>query len=176
MWTSFIGFMGVGKSTAARRLAALSRRPLAELDAVIVAEAGMDIPAIFAAESERGFRARELAALRALDPDRDLVVSTGGGVIETPAAVELLRDRGLVIWLDCSWGVVWRRLRDTAAQRPLVASLGEEGLHRLFLGRRLGYAAAADYRLRTDRLDPDALMRTMVSILADTGAQRETAP
>ena len=57
-----IGLPGAGKSTLGRELAAYYQRPFLDLDAVIVAEAGQSIPAIFAAEGEAGFRRREAAA------------------------------------------------------------------------------------------------------------------
>jgi len=103
MWTSLIGFMASGKTTVARALQAATNRPVAHLDAAVAAAAGRSVAAIFAEEGEAAFRARELAALAQLDPGRRLVVDTGGGLVETPAAADLLRERGVVIWLDAPW-------------------------------------------------------------------------
>jgi len=169
MWTSFIGFMGSGKTTIAARLADLARRPLVDLDEHIASDAECDIPAIFAAEGEPGFRRRELAALRSLPENEALVVATGGGLVETREAVLLLRERGTVIWLDTPWSVLARRISASGDARPLVARLDEDGLAFLYRDRLPCYAAAADYRLDTGRMDPDRLLRTVVSILADAG-------
>ncbi len=69
--------------------------------------------------------------------------------MESPAAVELLRSRGVVIWLDAPWEVLLDRLRDgKKEERPLVDRLGWAGLEELFHRRRRLYAAAADFRLR----------------------------
>ncbi len=150
MWTSFVGFMGCGKSTVTRLLQAATSRPLVSTDAVAVKRAGRPIAEIFARDGEDTFRSLELEILRDLDPERNLVVDTGGGVVETPAAVELLRARGVVIWIDVAWEVLRHRLQtqDDGA-RPLVQRLGWAGLEALHRRRRPLYAAAADFRLRS---------------------------
>ncbi|HPF71600.1 MAG TPA: shikimate kinase [Candidatus Krumholzibacteria bacterium] len=150
MWTSFVGFMGCGKSTVTRLLQAATSRPLVSLDAEVESRAGRPIRAIFAAEGEPAFRRMELDALASLDPERSLVVDTGGGVVETPEAVALLRARGVVIWIDAPWELLRHRLQQKDdGTRPLVAQLGWAGLESLHRRRRRLYAAAADFRLRS---------------------------
>jgi shikimate kinase len=160
MWTSFIGFMASGKSTLTRRLQATTNRPAVFLDEVIVERAGSSIAEIFSTAGEAAFREKELAALRELDPDRNLVMDTGGGIVHTAPAVELLRRRGVVIWLDASWDVIRSRLKaESPTGRPLVDRLGWAGLEELFRRRRPLYAAAADFRLRSGDLDGEQLAR-----------------
>ncbi|MEN8005536.1 MAG: shikimate kinase [Candidatus Krumholzibacteriota bacterium] len=160
MWTSFIGFMASGKSTLTRRLQVTTNHPAVFLDDIIAEEAGCSVAEIFASGGEESFRARELDALSGLDPDRSLVLDTGGGIVQTPAAVDLLRDRGVVIWLDASWDVIRSRLKvDSPGQRPLVDMLGWAGIEELFRRRRPLYAAAADFRLRTTDMDVEQLAR-----------------
>ena len=160
MWTSFIGFMASGKSTLTRRLQNTTSRPAVFLDEVIEEEAGRSIADIFAAEGEDAFRKMELAALSGLNPRRNLLLDTGGGIVQTPPAVDLLRARGVVIWLDVSWDVVRSRLKaDSAGRRPLVEVLGWAGVEELFRARRPLYAAAADFRLRAHDLDVEQLAR-----------------
>jgi shikimate kinase len=160
MWTSFIGFMASGKSTLARRLQATTNRPAVFLDEVIAERAGCSIAEIFATTGETDFREQELAALRELDPARNLVMDTGGGIVHTPSAVELLRKRGVVIWLDASWDVIRSRLKaGPPAERPLIDILGWAGLEELFRRRRPLYAAAADFRLRSGDMDGEQLAR-----------------
>jgi shikimate kinase len=160
MWTSFIGFMASGKSTLTRRLQATTNRPAVFLDEVIVEQAGCSIAEIFAATGEGSFREKELAAINDLDPTRNIFLDTGGGIIHTPPAVALLRQRGVVIWLDAPWDVIRSRLKDQGVgQRPLVETLGWAGLEELFRRRRPLYAAAADFRLRSGDLNGEQLAR-----------------
>jgi shikimate kinase len=160
MWTSFVGFMGSGKSTLTRLLHESTRRPVVSLDDEVERRAGATIPEIFRTRGETVFRELEVEALAALDPARSLVVDTGGGIVQTPAACDLLRGRGVVLWLDVSWDVLRQRLkREDPAGRPLIGRLGWSGLEELFRRRRALYAAVADFRLRGDAPDPDQLAR-----------------
>ncbi len=161
MWTTFVGFMGSGKTTVADALQAASGRPVVHLDEAVAARAGCRVAEIFARDGEPAFRDLELQELAALDPARNLVVDTGGGIVQTPAAVELMRERGVVIWLDAPWETIRARLKGGApGERPLVDRLGWAGLEELFRGRRQLYAAAADFRLPATAAEPAQLART----------------
>ena len=150
--------MASGKSTVAGRLQAATTRPAVSLDQMVVERAGVSVARIFDEQGEAAFRDRELAALVALAEDRPLVVDTGGGIVQMPAAVSLLRERGVVIWLDVSWSTVRERLAESdQAARPLIGRLGWSGLEQLFRRRRGLYAGAADFRLRSDRISADDL-------------------
>lgn len=150
--------MASGKSTVSQRLHAASNRPLVSVDQAVTEQAGRSVAEIFATEGEAGFRQRETEALASLDVERPLVVDTGGGVVQTSAAVDLLRARGVVIWLDAAWPTVRDRLdRSDQTARPLIGELGWSGLELLFRRRRILYAAAADFRLCCDRLGVDEL-------------------
>ncbi len=143
--------MASGKSAVTRRMQAATNRPAFALDQAIEAEAGISVSEIFATEGEAAFRIREAEALAGLDAERPLVVDTGGGVIKAAGAVELLRSRGVVIWLDAPWETLRARLKDSdQSTRPLIARLGWAGLEELHRNRRPLYAEAADFRLRCD--------------------------
>jgi shikimate kinase len=151
MWTSFIGFMASGKSAVTRRLQTVTNRPALVLDQAIEEQAGSSVADIFARQGEAAFRAMEMATLAEMDADRPLVVDTGGGVIQAPGAVELLRSRGVVIWLDAPWEALRARLKESdQSTRPLIGRLGWAGLEELHRRRRRLYAGAADFRLRCD--------------------------
>jgi shikimate kinase len=177
MWTSFVGFMGSGKSTVTRLLCESTNRPLAVCDELAAARAGRPVPEIFASDGEGAFRALELAVLEELDAARNLVVDTGGGVVENPAAAAVLRRRGVVLWLDAPWTELRHRLQsdDDGAGRPLVAALGWDGLEALYRRRRRLYAAAADFRLRVDDAAPVDVARTAMlrSLLWQRQQERE---
>lgn len=143
--------MASGKSAVTRRLQTATNRPALALDQAIAEKAGISVSEIFATKGEAAFRALETDVLSALDPDRPLVVDTGGGVIHATGAVELLRSRGVVIWLDAPWEVLRARLKESdRSTRPLIGRLGWAGLEGLYHRRRRLYAGAADFRLRCD--------------------------
>jgi shikimate kinase len=93
------GFMGAGKSTVGRILAARLRWPFLDIDSLITAEHGRTVAQIFADHGEEHFRRLEAEAIaRVLDPLRQdpphtyehAVVAPGGGAIETDAVRALL--------------------------------------------------------------------------------------
>ncbi|MEI3100341.1 MAG: shikimate kinase [Oscillospiraceae bacterium] len=76
-----IGMPSSGKSTVAAALGKKLGRSVYEADALIEEEAGMDIPAIFAAHGEDYFRKLETQVLRKLGALSGAVISTGGGSV-----------------------------------------------------------------------------------------------
>ena len=88
------GFMGAGKSTVGRILAARLRWPFLDIDSLITTEHGRTVAQIFADHGEEHFRRLEAeATARVLDPAHEYsqaVVALGGGAIETEAIRELL--------------------------------------------------------------------------------------
>ncbi len=177
MWISLIGFMGSGKSTAARLLGERALLPVIDLDREVVRREGATIGELFRARGEAGFRAAEFAALDALPPEADLVIACGGGLVTTPAAVALLRDRGSVIWLDAPWETLQARLAaaaDAGDDRPLLAA-GDWAAARALDGvRRPLYARAADFRVRTDQSAPEVTARRALTRHVTWQRQRAT--
>jgi shikimate kinase len=93
------GFMGAGKSTVGRLLAARLRWPFLDTDSLITAEHGLTVAQIFAHDGEEHFRRIEAEAIaRVLDPlhedavhqHQQAIVALGGGAIETEAVRQLL--------------------------------------------------------------------------------------
>ena len=175
MWISLVGFNAAGKSSLARRLALLTDRRAIDLDPLVEERAGRSLPEIFTEQGPDSFRELELAALRELPAVAPLVIATGGGTVEQPDSVALLRERSLVIWIDAPWPVLRRRLAPAPGEEasPLWRHLGEETLLALYARRRPLYAAAARVRLETGQLGINALVRRL---LGRSSQLRATAP
>lgn len=150
-----IGLMGSGKTTVARIVAQMIGFQCIDTDHLIIEAAGKNIPAIFAAEGESGFRQRESAALRSLLGRRGCCIATGGGIITQPRNLSLLRHLGYIVWLDADPALLARRTSFNQ-DRPLLA--GEEDpqakLTRLLTERKPIYKALADLRIKTSELTP----------------------
>jgi shikimate kinase len=158
MWVSFIGYFAAGKTTAAQRLAAATGRRAVDLAAQVVHEAGRDVTAILARGGPAEFRDRERRALLNLPSAAPLVIATDAGTVEGADTVQLLRERGAVVWLDAPWSALRGRLGDRVSDH-----LGADGLAALYLRRRPMYAAAAHLRLVTDRTEPETLTRLVLA-------------
>ena len=113
------GFMGCGKTTVGRRLAALSGRELVDMDAYIEKEQGKTVREIFDTLGESAFRQMETEAARALSQKNGLVIASGGGTVLNPENVRLLRQSGKILLLDVPLAALQERLKSDT-QRPLL--------------------------------------------------------
>jgi shikimate kinase len=117
------GFMGSGKSVVGRLVAHKLGWSFFDLDHEIEAAEKSSISGIFETRGEAEFRRIETAMLRqhvaAIEQGRAAVVALGGGTFAQEANRKLLADRGVTVWLDCPFEVVWRRVGQ-ASHRPLA--------------------------------------------------------
>lgn len=114
-----IGFMGTGKSSVGKKVAASLGFRFVDTDEIIVRMAGKSIPEIFEAEGESRFRELETEALRACVDADDLVIATGGGIVTREENRKLLRGAGHVVWLKADPKTIFDRVSRNE-ERPLV--------------------------------------------------------
>ncbi len=120
-WVSLIGFMCAGKSSTGKTLARHLGWPHFDTDALAVERAGMPVHEIFRTRGEAYFRDLEYEIVEDLPPERDLVLSTGGGLVLVERAMRILAVQGPVFWLRVEpEDVIDRARRPWAAQRPLL--------------------------------------------------------
>ena len=123
------------------KLSRLTGREAVDLDQMIETTAGCSIPEIFQREGEPAFRKLETEALRSLEGERSLLVSCGGGIVETPENIDLMHAMGWCVYLDGDFDDSLRQIR-RADTRPDFRS--KRHAARLFEHRRPLYRAAAD--------------------------------
>ena len=140
----FIGFLGVGKSTLARNVGTRFERRLMETERGVVCRCGKSVTEIFAAGGEDRFRELETSALRSLQSERSLLVSCGGGIVETPVNIELMHEMGICVYLEGDFEDSLRQIRRSDT-RPDFRS--PEHAARLFEHRRPLYRQAAEMLL-----------------------------
>src|SRR6185503_4675565 len=114
-----VGMMGAGKSSVGKLLARHLGKTFYDSDHVIESRTGVKIPIIFELEGEAGFRAREAAVIEELSALDDVVLATGGGAVLNPRNRELLKARGIVVYLRASVNELWSRTRHDR-NRPLL--------------------------------------------------------
>ena len=116
-----IGFMGTGKTSVGRMLAARLGCAFHDLDKKIAERSGMSIPEMFARCGEPYFRAREKEAVREAAGRSGLVIATGGGTVKDPENTAALRKNGLLVALTADVDTILQR---TAAhgKRPVLDS------------------------------------------------------
>jgi shikimate kinase / 3-dehydroquinate synthase len=159
-----VGFMGAGKSTAARILAEATGASFVDVDRVIEQRLGKPIERVFAEDGEPVFRdAEERITLELLETPAPAVIALGGGAVMHDRVRAALVQH-LVIWLDIAPDVAWTRVQ--GGSRPLTRDRGS--FLALHAEREPVYAALADVTVPAER---SSQMRDVLEAVADLPPQ-----
>ncbi len=158
MIISLTGFMGSGKSSVARELAALLCCSYIDLDEYIEKAEGRTISNIFEENGEDAFRAMEVKYLKEVieKTDNDLILSLGGGTVMTAKCKEMVATTTKPIYLQAEIGTLLKNLENQTESRPMLK--GGEGLEarisELMDKRETTYRECAELIIQTDGLSP----------------------
>ncbi len=119
-----VGFMGSGKTTVGRVLAARLDYAFVDLDEMIERQVGMRVCAIFQELGEAKFREFERRALQGCKGLIETVIALGGGALVTEENRNLAQEIGRTVWLDCPLEVCLSRIAGDV-NRPLLNKPGE---------------------------------------------------
>lgn len=119
-----VGMMGAGKSSVGRRLAGRLGVPFVDADTEIENAAGMTIPEIFARHGEPYFRAGEARVIARLLENGPQVLATGGGAVMNQQTRDLIRIKGISVWLKADVDVLTKRTK-RRNDRPLAEKIRE---------------------------------------------------
>lgn len=166
-----IGFMGTGKTSTGKMLAARLGAAFIDMDQKIEEEAGMSIPEMFAQKGEAYFREREHELVQRLATRCHAVISTGGGTVKNPENIALLRKGGVIVCLSANVDTVLERTsrygtrpvldgEDHGDRRQAVEKLMEE---------RRGLYKQADFTVDTSDLSPMQVADHIVKFLKTRG-------
>src|ERR1043165_1563252 len=114
-----VGFMGAGKTTVGRELAARLDVPFFDLDDLVEAAEKSSMKDIFAHHGEPYFRKRERDLLRSTKFLDSAVVATGGGTFTFDENIQFIQSEGLSVYLSVPYSLLRARVGDKAAERPL---------------------------------------------------------
>jgi shikimate kinase len=120
-----IGYRATGKSTVGKILAAKLKIPFWDTDAMVEKMMGMPIKEIVALHEWDFFREKEKETIKFLTQKEDCVIATGGGVVLFRENVDLLKQAGVIIWLNAPLEDIIDRLKRDAqkeATRPQFTS------------------------------------------------------
>ena len=162
----FVGFLGAGKSTLARNLGRMFHRRFVDTDRLVERKCGQTVSQIFKAEGEQRFRTLETEALESLASERSLLVSCGGGVVETPRNIELIHEMGFCVYLEGDIDDSLRQIRRSDT-RPDFRSA--EHAARLLEHRRPLYESAADLTVDIRGTSFTEVSYTVAELLLERG-------
>src|SRR5712692_9525705 len=179
------GLPGSGKSSVGHAIASLIGCNFIDTDDLLAGQSGMPVGQVLIQVGEERFRQLESEMLRTATGQERVVIATGGGAIISAANRELMRERGLTVYLQVSVETAWQRIQQHLQQsgasvvRPLV--IGDDGPQRLLTlyETRKGWYEEAEVHLDTEHHVPETLAQRLVAyaltscFLASPAAPRE---
>jgi len=169
MIISFIGFMGAGKSTIAKRLSRLLSSPHIDLDSYIEAEEGMTIQEIFSISGETEFRKMEERYLKELidsNTRKVLLLSLGGGSLISDSNRQIIKDNTTCIYLKGSAETLTKRLSKSRKVRPMIIDKGpydlKNHIESLLDGREKQYVDTASITIEIDGLSANEIIERIL--------------
>ncbi len=161
-----VGMMGAGKSSIGRRLASDLNLPFVDADAAIESAAGMSIPEIFEAHGEPYFRSGEARVIARLLESGPQVLASGGGAFINPQTRELIRARGVSVWLKADLDVLLRRIK-RRSDRPLLRTDDPERTLQRLIEERYPIYAEADVTIQSRDVSHEAIVADIMAGLAE---------
>ena len=170
---ALVGFMGAGKTTVGRSLAARLGWRFEDLDDLIQTREGRSIEQVFREQGEAEFRSLERMMVREVataTKSSPLVLALGGGAFPQNAVQEILREAGiLTVFLDAPVEELFQRSEQPEVARPLRRD--REQFRQLWEQRRPAYLKA-HLRIETGGREIAAIVEEIVSRLAVATGKR----
>lgn len=161
-----IGYMGSGKSSMGKKLAARMNYTFVDIDQLIEAEQNLSVGELFAQQGEDTFRNLERLALHQSFENDNIVVSTGGGTPVFFDNMDLMKSRGLCVYLQANPAVLLSRLLPNQQSRPIIASLEKDELLAFIseqLAKRLPFYEKASLHIEARDLTPAILHKQVLN-------------
>jgi shikimate kinase len=164
------GFMGAGKSTVGRLVAARLGWAFLDLDDHLEARAGLSVPEIFALHGEAHFRRLESSALASALGRPRTVLALGGGTPEVLTNRLLLEQTPgtVTIFLDAPFPTLFDRCVLQSLSRPVLADPAAAELR--FAARHPLYRRLARHTIETANAAPEETALALISAVAQNRA------
>ncbi len=164
-----VGPMGAGKSSVGKYLAAQLGMDFYDTDEEIEKRTGVDIGWIFDLEGEEGFLKREEGVVAELVELSNIILATGGGTVTSSVSRELLRQNGIIVYLEVSLRYQDNRTINDSRRPMLRVDNRQEVLEKLQVQREPIYQDIADVRVLTDKRNVRAVAEDIMHALGTSG-------
>lgn len=135
----FIGFMGSGKTTIGRRVAAKFGIDFYDTDEYIKKCEKMSVYDIITKKGHTYFEGAERFAVTNLADHQNCLISTGGGTIIDPYNREILKKNGILVWLRASAKTVYDNTNRSHNKRAEICNASIEEIDKMLKEREEFY-------------------------------------
>jgi len=164
-----IGYRGTGKSTVGRKIADILKMPFYDTDELVRKRTGRVIKEIVEEGGWGSFRKEEKKIIRRLSSVRGSVIATGGGAVMDEGNLNILRKRGVFIWLTADVGTMIERMEKDKISDEQRPSLSKDDLYRetadMLELRMPVYSDLADFTVDTSGKDIDGVAGEICRVL-----------
>lgn len=162
-----IGFMGCGKTTLGKKLAAKMGYHFIDLDHRIEEITGGTVATYFSENGEEAFRQLESNTLKSSDYPENCVIATGGGTPCYFDNMEWMNNNGTTVYIQMSPNALARRLEGGIAKRPLLQGLSGQALVDFIAGKledRLSYYERSELIMSGMNITADAIRAAILKV------------
>lgn len=161
------GFMGSGKTTAGKKLAPILKTRFIDLDEYIEKKENRSIQVIFEEEGETKFREIETHCVGdVIKLKAPHIISLGGGTVCFNSNLEIIKQNGLLIYIELPVKELAERIKESKTTRPLLKTLSDEELTKNIneiLSERKRYYEQAHIIINGLNLTPQLLQQKILA-------------
>ncbi len=147
------GFMGTGKTEVGRELSRLLGLKIIDIDNEIEKAEGISINDIFERYGESKFREIETEMIKKISAEKNLIISTGGGVVLKEENIKMLKKNGIIVCLFATPETIFERTKYNS-DRPLLKVNDPLKKIKELLEYRLPFYKKADIVIDTEGKTP----------------------
>lgn len=154
-----IGMSGVGKTTVGDALSRALNREFLDIDILIEREANTSIANIFSIYGEVYFRELESNIVKQIYQDKNLIISTGGGIVLVKDNIDRLRENGIIVLLEGTIDYIINNIKRSKNTRPLLNGLDiQEKVKTIYNNRKELYLSAGDFIVLVNNKSVDEIV------------------
>ncbi|MEO1283191.1 MAG: shikimate kinase, partial [Pseudomonadota bacterium] len=167
---ALVGLRGAGKTSLGRNAAQAIGIPCIELDREVERASGMDLPEVFAVHGESVYRRLENEALTGvINTMPKAIITTGGGIVLSPASYDMLLSNCFVIWVTASREQLAEQARsDLGMSSPTLSPRAKQELDAAMRSREPLYSQA-DAVIDTTGKTSEAVMDEFIALVSAQG-------
>jgi len=164
-----LGFMGIGKSTLARKVAKKINYDFIDTDKYIENKFRTTISDIIDSSGIEAFRKIEHDVLLEIIQLRNSVIATGGGMPCFNNNMTLIKNNGYSFYIYYPTDIIYYRLKNAKTERPLIKGLNDEQLKDFIkntLSEREQFYNLADCIIKERNLKSDTLVKKILEFIS----------